>query len=124
MPDASQPNFHVQTSLTRRPTGPRQDLEQTQHLEENVKVENLMRRFSLVGVCFLGVCLFVATCVLAVVAIGPLGVLGWLLLLLFYGWMLFTFLHYRHGRQEELWQVISAAVEAQAPLPQALRLSP
>jgi type II secretory pathway component PulF len=52
---------------------------------------------------------------------GGFGVLGWLLIGLFYGWALFAYLHYRNGRQEELWQVLSAAVETQAPLPQALR---
>src|SRR6267154_866736 len=42
------------------------------------------------------------------------------LLLLVYGWMLFAYLHYRQGRQEEMMQLLSAAAESQAPLAPAL----
>ena len=40
--------------------------------------------------------------------------------LLVYGWMLFAFLQYRRGRQDELLHVLSTAVEAEAPLAAAL----
>lgn len=43
-----------------------------------------------------------------------------LLLMLFYGWMLSVFLHYRAGRQDEMLQLLSAAAESQAPLAPAL----
>lgn len=42
-------------------------------------------------------------------------------LLIFYGWMLGAYLHYRRGRQDELVHVIITALEAQAPLVSALR---
>ncbi len=43
-----------------------------------------------------------------------------LILLLFYGWMLFAYLHYRQGRQEEMLHLLSTAAESQAPLAPAL----
>jgi type II secretory pathway component PulF len=39
-----------------------------------------------------------------------------LIIVLFYGWVAFAFLHYRQGRQEELLFLLAAAVEARAPL--------
>src|SRR5262249_34588495 len=38
-----------------------------------------------------------------------------------YGWLLFAFLHYRFGRQDELLHLIATAVESGAPLAPALR---
>jgi type IV pilus assembly protein PilC len=43
-----------------------------------------------------------------------------LLLMLAYGWMLFAYLHYRQGRQEEVLHLLRTAAEAQAPLAPAL----
>jgi type IV pilus assembly protein PilC len=37
-----------------------------------------------------------------------------------YGWMLYAYLHYRHGRQDEFLHLLSTAVEAQTPLASAL----
>src|SRR4051812_7604621 len=52
---------------------------------------------------------------------GPTLVLPVLFsLTLFYGWAAFAFCHYRHGRQAELLHVVTTALEAQLPLPQAL----
>jgi type II secretory pathway component PulF len=39
---------------------------------------------------------------------------------LFYGWMLFAFLHYRQGRQDEFLHLLTTAVEANVPLAPAL----
>jgi len=44
-----------------------------------------------------------------------------LLVVLAYGWLLFAFLHYRFGRQDELLHLITTAVESGAPLAPALR---
>ena len=49
------------------------------------------------------------------------GIPVMVLVLIFYGWMLFTFLHYRQARQEEVLQLLAAAVEARVPLAPALR---
>ncbi len=43
-----------------------------------------------------------------------------LILMLVYGWMLYAFLHYRQGRQEEVLMLLGTAAEAQAPLAPAL----
>jgi hypothetical protein len=43
------------------------------------------------------------------------------LLSLVYGWMLYTFLLYRHGRQEEFLHLLTTAAGAEAPLAPALR---
>src|SRR5437870_1540342 len=43
-----------------------------------------------------------------------------LVLMLFYGWMLSAYLHYRQGRQDELLHLLSTAAEVQAPLAPAL----
>ncbi|HEV3119480.1 MAG TPA: hypothetical protein VGY58_20655, partial [Gemmataceae bacterium] len=51
----------------------------------------------------------------------PMAGLLLVLLLAAYVWMLFAFLHYRRGRQQELAHVIKTAVDAQIPLPDALR---
>jgi type II secretory pathway component PulF len=55
-----------------------------------------------------------------VFGMGP-GILLLALILLTYGWLLFAFLHYRHGRQDELLHLITTAVESGAPLVPALR---
>jgi type IV pilus assembly protein PilC len=51
----------------------------------------------------------------------PMGGLLLILLTAAYVWLLFAFLHYRRGRQQELLHVVRTAVEAQLPLPAALR---
>src|SRR5438105_1811073 len=43
-----------------------------------------------------------------------------LILLLFYGWMLSAYVHYRQGRQDEMLHFLSTAAESQAPLAPAL----
>lgn len=43
-----------------------------------------------------------------------------LILMVIYGWMLFAYLHYRQGRQEEMLHLLSTAAESQAPLAPAL----
>lgn len=43
-----------------------------------------------------------------------------LVLMLFYGWVLSAYVHYRQGRQDELLHLLSAAAEAQVPLAPAL----
>ncbi len=121
MADTSQPNFHIQGPRPPQSFGPQADPEALAILTERIEGENILRWFSLGGVAFLGLLLVCGVAVILTVVAGPVSILGWLVLLLFYGWMLFAFLHYRHGRQEELWQVLTAAVEAEAPLPQALR---
>jgi len=49
------------------------------------------------------------------------GVVGTMLLLLVNGWALYAFLRYRQGRQDELTQVLAAAVAGQLPLAPAVR---
>jgi type II secretory pathway component PulF len=44
-----------------------------------------------------------------------------MLIALAYGWLLFAFLHYRFGRQDELLHLIATAVDSGAPLAPALR---
>jgi type II secretory pathway component PulF len=63
------------------------------------------------------------TAIFLLVLCAGLGYLALLLLLVVgaaYGWMLFTFLHYRQCRQEEFLQVLTAAAVAEAPLAPAL----
>src|SRR6184192_871145 len=43
-----------------------------------------------------------------------------LILMLFYGWVLSAYVHYRQGRRDELLHLLSAAAESQAPLAPAL----
>src|SRR5262249_24037294 len=40
---------------------------------------------------------------------------------LLYGWVLYAFVRYRHSRQDELRQLLTSAVESQAPLAAALK---
>lgn len=42
------------------------------------------------------------------------------LMTIIYGWMLFAYLHYREGRQEEMLRLVSTAAESNAPLAPAL----
>lgn len=56
-----------------------------------------------------------------VAGLGAIGLPLLLILGLIYGWMLFAFLHYRAGRQDELMHLLVAATEANAPLAPALR---
>src|SRR5262249_17509182 len=44
-----------------------------------------------------------------------------LMLVLIWTWMIFAYLHYRYGRQEEFLQLLITAVEANAPLVPAIR---
>jgi type II secretory pathway component PulF len=69
-----------------------------------------------------------AVLVLLLGAGGVVAAGGWLpgfvalfLLILFYGWMFGAFVHYRRGRQDELLQVLTTALESGAPLVPALR---
>src|SRR5260370_12574586 len=48
------------------------------------------------------------------------GVLLLLFVVLFYAWMLFAYLHYRQGRQDEFLHLLTTAVEANVPLAPAL----
>jgi type IV pilus assembly protein PilC len=50
----------------------------------------------------------------------PMGVPGAFLLLLIYGWVLYAFVQYRQGRQQELTYLLCTATESQAPLAPAL----
>ena len=50
----------------------------------------------------------------------PLGVPLLLFGTLCYGWMLFAYLHYHQARQEEFLQLLTTAVESEAPLAPAL----
>jgi type II secretory pathway component PulF len=54
------------------------------------------------------------------VALVPYAPPVFLALSLAYGWMLFAYLHYRWGRQEEFLQLLTAAVESGAPLAPAV----
>jgi type IV pilus assembly protein PilC len=49
------------------------------------------------------------------------GIIGELLLVLSNGWAIYAFLRYRQGRQDELAQVLTAAVNAGAPLAPAVK---
>lgn len=43
-----------------------------------------------------------------------------IVIVMFYAWALYAFFHYRQSRQDEFLQFLATAVEARAPLPQAL----
>jgi type II secretory pathway component PulF len=61
---------------------------------------------------------FIALCSFGIgIIFSPLA----LIIVLAYGWLLFAFLHYRFGRQDELLHLIATAVESGAPLAPALR---
>jgi type IV pilus assembly protein PilC len=83
-----------------------------------------MRSFKMFLVIFGGFLAVVGLLVLPGVMFVRSGMYPGLILLLFvflfYGWMLFAYLHYRQGRQEEFLQLIGAAVEAELPLAPAL----
>jgi type II secretory pathway component PulF len=49
---------------------------------------------------------------------GAVPIMFWGLV---YGWMLYTYLHYRQGRQEEMLQVLITASQSSAPLAPAIR---
>jgi type II secretory pathway component PulF len=57
-------------------------------------------------------------CLLAILffTMGLLGIFIFLFLAFFWGWMLFTYLHYRVCRQEELLYVFQTAADTQAPI--------
>ena len=80
-----------------------------------------MQRFAIISAS-LGIGLVVAGLGVLILAVrvGP----GSLVLLpvpfVIYGWMLYAYMHYRQGRQEELLQVITAAAESELPLASAL----
>lgn len=81
-----------------------------------------MKRFAmsilLVSGAVLGFAVFLA------VFVGLFRIHSVTLLLLFcffYGWMLFAYLHYRHGRQAEFVRLLVTVTEAGAPLAPALR---
>jgi general secretion pathway protein F len=50
----------------------------------------------------------------------PMGMPGVCLLLLIYGWVIYAFVQYREGRQQELTHLLCTIAEAQAPLAPAL----
>jgi type IV pilus assembly protein PilC len=62
---------------------------------------------------------------LAVMVLFSLGIVPGAVPIMFwglvYGWMLYTYLHYRQGRQEEMLQVLITASESAAPLAPAIR---
>jgi len=58
---------------------------------------------------------------LLVLALGILGLLPVVGLTLFYGWVLFAYLHYRQTRQAELLHVLTTAADGGMPLADALR---
>ena len=59
----------------------------------------------------------------AFIVIGGLLALPGLLLLMLsvYGWMIYAFVQYREGRQEEFTYLLQSAAEAQAPLAPVIR---
>ena len=68
-----------------------------------------------------GILLVLAAAGFVLVSHGMMpGLLFFLLVGLFYGWMLFAFFHYRRGRQEEFLHLLATAVEAEVPLAPAL----
>ncbi len=121
MPDAPQPKDQFQTSRKPAPFAPLLDRVELADLSQRIKSDNTLRHFALGGVILLGVVLILGLAVAAPFGLGAGAGSLWLLLVVFYIWMLFAFLHYRHGRQDELRQLLIATIEAEAPLPQALR---
>src|SRR5205823_2189402 len=67
-----------------------------------------------------GVLVFFGLAVALVLAGWAPGLPLLFLLMLFYGWMLFAYLFYRQGRQDELLHFLGTAAESQAPLAPAL----
>jgi type IV pilus assembly protein PilC len=55
-------------------------------------------------------------------AVGGLGVVGDLMILLVNGWAVYAFLRYRQGRQAELVDVMAAAVAGGVPIESAVRI--
>lgn len=80
-----------------------------------------MKRFLAVAATILGfTILFVGLGIVLVIAELAIGLPFLLLLMLFYGWMLYAFVHYRQARQEEMLHVLSTAADANLPLAPAL----
>ncbi len=50
----------------------------------------------------------------------PIGIPGDFLVLLIYGWVIYAFIQYREGRQQEVTHLLCTAAESQAPLAPAL----
>jgi type IV pilus assembly protein PilC len=82
-----------------------------------------MTRFARIFLTVLGGLLaFAGVVVLVALSVPGPAVLPVLLLLGFlYGWILFAYFHYRHGRQTELLQLLTTAAESGVPLAPALR---
>lgn len=121
MPDDPRSEDRIQTLSGVAMPGPAVDWSALDAIQDRVKSSNIARRFGRAGVIFLGIILVLSLAAVAPFVIGVLGIVGWVLIPLFYCWMLIAFLQYRQARQEELWQVLTTAVQASAPLPQALR---
>ncbi|CAN5353066.1 hypothetical protein BH10PLA2_BH10PLA2_33470 [soil metagenome] len=63
---------------------------------------------------------FLLLCCGLLVMSMPIGMPGVCLLMLIYGWVIYAFVQYREGRQQELTHLLCTAAEAEAPLAPAL----
>jgi type IV pilus assembly protein PilC len=79
------------------------------------------KKFLVICAFVLGVLVLLGFLGFGLITLGMLpGLLVFLVIVLFYGWMLFAYLHYRQGRQEEVLHLLTTAVEAEVPLGPAL----
>src|SRR5262249_27038935 len=89
-------------------------------IAEPWRVKRSMKSFR--RVLFFIIALVAVFAILGVLAIGLgyLGAIVFFLIVSAYGWVMFSFLHYRYGRQGELVQVLISAAESDAPLSSAV----
>jgi type II secretory pathway component PulF len=80
----------------------------------------LLRKLGLVLTATIGLVVVLGVVGFVLSFFGPFGFPLLVLLGLSYGWVLYAYLHYRLGRQDEVVQLLAATAEARAPLGQAL----
>ena len=79
-----------------------------------------MRFFRTALVAFFSVLGVLVLLAVLAMTLGYFGVIVFFVIMSVYGWVLFSFVHYRSGRQDELVQVLITAAESDAPLSSAL----
>src|SRR5437870_5155311 len=80
----------------------------------------MKRPLRTLGIVFGAVCAIFFGLALLFVTLGLVALLPILTLSAAYGWILFSFFHYRYGRQEEFLHLLRTVAEAKAPLAPAL----
>src|SRR6516162_9071008 len=79
-----------------------------------------MRFFRTALIAFFTVLGLLVLLTVLAMTLGYFGVIIFFVIMSVYGWVLFSFVHYRNGRQDELVQVLITAAESNAPMSSAL----